>query len=138
MKMILAMLLGAIVAGARAADSDRPNRVVFEFTSEKPDHLTAIVRNVENLRTALGADTRVVVVAHGPGIMLVQKSNELSAMTMRKLADAGVTFAACENTMKRKKIAKSDLLDFSTTVDSGVAEVVRKQAAGWSYVKSSD
>jgi intracellular sulfur oxidation DsrE/DsrF family protein len=55
---------------------------------------------------------------------------------MRKLADAGVVFAACENTMKRKNLTKADLFDFATTVDAGVAEVVRRQEAGWSYVKS--
>jgi intracellular sulfur oxidation DsrE/DsrF family protein len=27
-------------------------------------------------------------------------------------------------------------LPFAITVDSGVAEVVRKQEAGWSYIKS--
>jgi intracellular sulfur oxidation DsrE/DsrF family protein len=38
--------------------------------------------------------------------------------------------------MKRKQLTKDDLLPFAITVDSGVAEVVRKQAAGWSYIKS--
>ena len=56
---------------------------------------------------------------------------------MRDLSQAGVVFAACENTMKKKNVAKEDLLPFATTVDSGVAEVVRKQEAGWAYLKSS-
>jgi intracellular sulfur oxidation DsrE/DsrF family protein len=38
--------------------------------------------------------------------------------------------------MKKKNVRKDDLLPLATTVDSGVAEVVRKQEAGWSYVKS--
>ncbi|MGH7937542.1 MAG: hypothetical protein ACRD5Z_25205 [Bryobacteraceae bacterium] len=38
--------------------------------------------------------------------------------------------------MKRKGIGKDQLLPIATTVDSGVAEVVRKQEAGWSYIKS--
>ena len=38
--------------------------------------------------------------------------------------------------MKKKNVSKADLLPATTTVDSGVAEVVRKQEAGWSYVKS--
>jgi intracellular sulfur oxidation DsrE/DsrF family protein len=29
-----------------------------------------------------------------------------------------------------------DLMPLATTGDSGVAEVVRKQEAGWSYIKS--
>jgi intracellular sulfur oxidation DsrE/DsrF family protein len=37
--------------------------------------------------------------------------------------------------MRRLKLQKSDLFDFVVTVDSGVAEVVRKQEAGWAYLK---
>jgi hypothetical protein len=37
--------------------------------------------------------------------------------------------------MKRKNLQKSDLVPFATTVDSGVAEVVRRQEAGWSYLR---
>ena len=32
--------------------------------------------------------------------------------------------------------ARTDLSPFAATVDSGVAEVVRKQETGWSYVRS--
>jgi intracellular sulfur oxidation DsrE/DsrF family protein len=62
--------------------------------------------------------------------------NATLADRMKKLADAGVVFAACENSMRKKNVTKADLLPFVTTVDSGVAEVVRKQEAGWSYIKS--
>jgi intracellular sulfur oxidation DsrE/DsrF family protein len=55
---------------------------------------------------------------------------------MQKLHDGGVVFAACENTMRKKKVTKDALFPFATTVDSGVAEVVRKQEQGWSYIKS--
>ena len=54
----------------------------------------------------------------------------------KKLADGGVVFAACENTMKKKHVTKEQLVPFATTTGSGVAEVVRKEEAGWSYIKS--
>ena len=37
--------------------------------------------------------------------------------------------------MKKQNVTKDQLLPFVTTVDSGVAEVVRKQEAGWAYIK---
>lgn len=37
--------------------------------------------------------------------------------------------------MKRMRVTKEELLPFAVTVDSGVAEVVRKQEEGWSYIK---
>jgi len=40
--------------------------------------------------------------------------------------------------MKREKIEKKDLAGLSTTVDSGVSEVIRKQEEGYAYIKSGD
>ena len=119
-----------------AVESNKTHKVLFEFTSPGKEPSSAVLNNIENVRKSLGAGTQVILVAHGPGIALLQKADNENAERMRKLADAGVVFAACENTMKRKNISKAELLDFSTTVDSGVAEVVRRQEAGWSYVKS--
>ena len=62
------------------------------------------------------------------------KANDNHAR-MEDLARAGVVFAACENTMKKKNVTKEDLLPFAKTVDSGVAEVVRKQEGGWAYLR---
>ena len=46
-----------------------------------------------------------------------------------------VSFAACENTMRDKSIAKDDLLAGAATVRSGAVEVIRKQQEGFSYFK---
>ena len=37
--------------------------------------------------------------------------------------------------MKKQKVSSSDLHPFVGTVDSGVAELVRKQTQGWSYIR---
>ena len=132
----IALLFCSMSIASPAADIGKEHKVLLEFTSDGKEQINAVLNNVENARKALGANTKVEVVAHGPGIGLLQKSNTEGAERMRKLADDGVVFAACENTLNRKNISKADLLDFATTVDSGVAEVVRRQEAGWSYVKS--
>ena len=62
-------------------------------------------------------------------------SAELKARLERLHAD-GVVFAGCENTLARMKIDRKELVSFATTVPSGVAEVIRKQADGWAYIKS--
>jgi|GEM_PF-6120779 len=38
--------------------------------------------------------------------------------------------------MKCEKIEKKDLVELSTTGDSGVTEVIRKQEEGYAYIKS--
>ena len=118
------------------ASGDNAHRIVFEVTTEGAEQWTAVLNNVENVRAALGSATEIEVVGHSKGLsMLIAKDNAL-ADRMKKLADAGVTFTACENTMKKKNVTKEQLLPFSKTTDSGVAELVRKQEGGWSYIKS--
>ncbi len=136
----LALFMIATTSLSQAQESkpaaDKTHRIVFEVTMEGPEQWTAVLNNVENLRTALGAGTEIEVVAHSKGLgMLIAKENALTER-MKKLADDGVVFAACENTMKKKNVTKDQLVPFAKTTDSGVAEVIRKQEAGWSYIKS--
>jgi hypothetical protein len=51
------------------------------------------------------------------------------------LAERGVVLAACQSTMHLRHIEKDALLPFAITVDSGVAEIIRRQADGWAYLK---
>lgn len=141
MKIRSLMFLSAGVLAVAACASSPParsaHRVVMEVSSDDPKVWEAVLNNVENLRKALGPQaTMVEVVAHGGGLGMLLGSNQAMAQRMASLAGEGVVLAACENTMRRKQIARADLLPFVTTVDSGVAEVVRKQEEGWSYVKS--
>lgn len=80
--------------------------------------------------------TEIEVVVHGKCLGLILKTNEAMRERLQSVSGAGVRFAACENTMRRMSLKMEDLMTFATTVDSGVAEVVRKQEAGWSYIKS--
>ncbi|MDQ3315418.1 MAG: DsrE family protein [Verrucomicrobiota bacterium] len=142
-KLIKTIALAALLAlpvTATNAQTESPagktHRIVFEVTMEGLEQWTAALNNVENLRTALAAAAEIEVVAHSKGLgMLIAKDNAL-VDRMKKLADAGVVFAECENTMKKKNVTKEQLLPFATTTDSGIAEVIRKQEAGWSYIKS--
>ena len=141
-----ALLLGALpacndsgspiaVAANRPVSPDR-HRAVLEVTVDGPEGWESVLNNVENMQKALGADAVTIeVVGHAKGLGLLLATNEPMRERMRALHDRGVVFAACENTMKKRGVTKDDLLPFVTTVDSGVAEVVRKQHAGWAYLK---
>jgi intracellular sulfur oxidation DsrE/DsrF family protein len=137
-RTIVAVLVAAGVLGVAIRAQDRtPHRIVFEVTSADPQVWEAVLNNVENVQRALGIDvTEIRVVAHGKGIGLVMNTNTSLAERIAALTTVRVKFVACENTMKRLKIQKADLLAVAGTVDSGVAEIVRLQEAGWSYIKS--
>jgi intracellular sulfur oxidation DsrE/DsrF family protein len=113
------------------------HRAVFELTSDNEEHWQSLLNNIENLQKAFGREnTEIEVVTHGKGLGLVRKTNIALKDRIEGIARTGVQFAACENTMRRQKLTKEDLLPQAVTVDSGVAEVVRKQGAAWSYIKS--
>lgn len=142
--LILAALL-MLPASAMSAEpakqpAEKTHKVVFEVAMDGADKWQGALRNVENVRKALGGKTKVEVVTHGKGVgmLLVKTSAENAELktALEKLHADGVIFAACENTMKREKLEKKDLVALSTTVDSGVSEVIRKQEEGYSYIKS--
>jgi len=42
----------------------------------------------------------------------------------------------CENTLKQRKIDKSEILPEASFVPVGIAELVLKQEEGWAYIKA--
>lgn len=139
-RLFIATLPGAflISTGLTAwGQKKKMHRVVFELTSDNQEYWQALLNNIENLQKAFGKEnTEVTVVSHVKGLGLLLNTNTLLKDRIETIARTGVRFVACENTMRRQKVTKEDLLPIATTVDSGVAEVIRKQEAGWSYIKS--
>lgn len=90
-----------------------------------------------NLENILAAEptAQLEVVCHGPGISLLQNEQTKHAEAVQKLMKRGIRFAACENTMKKKGIERSELLEGTTTVPSGAVEVLRKQQQGYGYLR---
>lgn len=116
------------------------HKIVMEVSVEGLPAWEGALRNAKNLQDSLGAkNTRIEIVAHGKGIGLLLAKTSLQYPGLKdaiqKAHASGIVFAACHNTMKRFKIAPRDLLRIAVVVDAGVAEVVRKQEAGWSYLK---
>ncbi len=75
-----------------------------------------------------------MVVFWGPGIEMIKKTNTAYEERLKQLADHGVKLLACRNAMKNRKLKTEDLFPFTGEVDSGIAEVVKKQEAGWAYI----
>ena len=75
------------------------------------------------------------MVCFGKGIDMLLNTDGPLAERIAKDKASGVEFAVCQNTLRARKLTPSDLLPSATTVDSGVAEIVRRQEAGWAYIK---
>ena len=110
--------------------------VIFQVTEPEGDPAWQFVApHVTNLQNALGKENvEVEVVFFGPGVSMLAKKNTKYADSLKELADKGVKLAACQNAMKFMKFTTEDLFPFAAQVDAGVAELARKQAAGWQYI----
>ena len=121
---------------------DPSYKVVIEVSIDGAEKWEGVLRNVENTRKELGPKTEIEVVTHGKGVgMLLLETSAGNAELRTKLEQLsadGVVFAACENTMRRKQLERKDLVELATNAPSGVSEVVRKQAAGYAYIKSGE
>lgn len=127
--LILILLLASMITHA----SDY--KIVFELTSEDKKTWDTLLNNLENVRKELGPKTEMEVVAHGNGIGFLLKKSDFQKDRIKMLTKEGIKFLGCENTMKRKKISRDELYDFTGTVPAGLAEIIRKQKEGWSYIK---
>jgi intracellular sulfur oxidation DsrE/DsrF family protein len=115
-------------------------RAVIDASVDGAERWDGIIRNIENMQRELGAgNVEIEVVVYGKAWPLGVKAEKGGAADFHARVDAavksGVKFALCENTMRRTKLVKEDLMPFMATVPSGVSELVRKQAEGWAYLK---
>lgn len=141
-RSFIALLTGGLALwtgrGARAAAPEtRKHRVVFDLSAAEAERWDGALRNVENLRKAFGPENvEAELVVHGKAYPLLQKTSPELEARLRSLSEDGVRLALCQNTMRRFNVAPESLFPFAVTVDAAVAELVRKQEAGWAYIKT--
>lgn len=113
--------------------------VIFEMSAGEQQRLEGVIRNIDNLKIALGAENvNVELVLHGGAILSYTKDKTTLASEWERLAKSGVTLLACNNSLKMRNISKDSLLPNIKVVDSAVAELVRKQQAGWQYIRNAN
>jgi intracellular sulfur oxidation DsrE/DsrF family protein len=127
MKKYLALLLSLWIAGTAWAQV----KVVYHLSEGIPQ----ASRAVGNIRNHLAADpsAKIVVVAHGAGIDFlldgaVNTQKQPFAGSISDLANKGVEFRVCNNTLVSRSIPADKVAMEAKIVPSGVAEVARLQA----------
>ena len=138
-KRILAAVVLTLVL-VLAAVSQTPaapkHHVVFQLTEPAGAAWDALIIHVTNMREAFAKDggSQVEVVFYAEGLNMLRKTNTAYEERLKQLAEAGVTLSACQNAMRFMNIKTEDLFPFASQVDSGIAELARKQEAGWAYI----
>lgn len=119
-------------------------RVVYHLNDIK--EATAALRNAKNHLDAVGDENiEMIVVTHATGAYALvdgamgEKDKEGKPYDLRdavaSLANRGVKFQICANTIKGKKIPKDKISEYAEIVPSGVAMVAELQNKGYAYVK---
>jgi intracellular sulfur oxidation DsrE/DsrF family protein len=143
MKKTILTLIALTLVLAFAAISQTPpahqHQVVLQMNVDGMDSWNQLFANIQNIQAVFGADKiQIEVVAYGKGLSLLLKTNSAFEERMKKAIAGGVVLAACQNTMRLRKVTTDDLFPFASQVDSGVAELIRRQEAGWSYIKAGE
>jgi uncharacterized protein len=133
-KIYLFVALVAFSANLLSAQVNQ-HKIIFDFTEADSASFSTMVRHATNLMVMTGT-ARLEIVCHGPGVDLLLKGKTTVQKEIEELnSKYNVVFAACEATMKRKGVNKSQLLSSAITVPAAILELSTKQQEGWSYIK---
>lgn len=152
-KVLGAVLLALCVQTAATLAGDyAKQKVVYHINYDDPKAQAGALRNIQNHINAVGKENlELKVVLHGNGLALLLEPSAKSRTKMAKanadenmtariegLKQQGVEFNVCANTLKGKKVDYEQDLYGVTKADivpSGVAELAKLQAEGYTYIK---
>lgn len=152
MKKILIMfslICFAAIAHAQPADQFQENarfkgatagqeqyKAIYQLDSKEPAVIEKAIRNIKNVLEdpRLKGKLQVELIAFSGGTDAYLKGSPYEA-DLKKLVEQGVIVAQCENTLKERKIPRSELYDFIALVPTGNGELIIREAQGWAIVK---
>ena len=109
------------------------------FHVDEPEKLELALANAQNLLAyctehSLAHQTDIVL--NSRAVAALKKGGDAEIEdALRSLADQGVRISACGNSLRGLGIGAESLYPFATVVPAGVAELIKRQAEGYAYVK---
>ena len=147
MKKILFSLLLLAVSGIISAQDNANHsgnssnatasvhKIVFQLSTDDTLAHKALMKQLTNI-TSVAPDTKIEVVCHGPGLVMLMNEKTTVLPKMEGLVKKDISFVACEFSMKERKVSKEQIIPLAGYVTAGIIEIVSKQEQGWSYIKS--
>jgi intracellular sulfur oxidation DsrE/DsrF family protein len=125
----------ASVATAQTEDADLRKVVIQVSTDDEATQNTAM-SNVKNVLKLYGDNVRVVLVAYGSGLSILDETSP-QAEKIADLTARGAQFDACNNTITKwtNQGHPPTLLPDVVVVDSGVGRIIELQREGYTYVR---
>lgn len=115
------------------------HKVVYQLNKADNEYQEHILFSAGAMLRKYGDNVHIVIVAIGPGIHLLGKKplrpvTEMARQRVESLAQYGVEFHACGNTMKSLGWTEDDLLPFAKRVEVGAADLMELQEEGYAYI----
>jgi len=135
MKKILLSALPGLFFASLTFGQQKEHKIVFDFTNGDTTSFAIMTRHAKKIMELTG-NAKLEVVCHGPGLNFLVKEKTTVQNEIEELHKKfNVVFVACEATMKRRGIDKSQLIPLVITVPAAILEISSKEQDGWSYVK---
>jgi intracellular sulfur oxidation DsrE/DsrF family protein len=134
--IILSLVASFLCTGLNAQNTEVKHKVVIQLNTADTSAWSSTIGNIKNLQKIWPGNLEVEVVIHGKALGLLVAAKTHLANEVIEMSKKNVQFLACENSMRKYHIDKSELLPIANIVPSGVAELILKQEAGWSYLKA--
>jgi intracellular sulfur oxidation DsrE/DsrF family protein len=117
-----------------AADNARA-KMVMQVSDGDAARWNLAINNLQNVQADMGAaNIDLELVAYGPGIKMLTMDSAVGPR-IAEIVKSGVKVVACENTMHKQKLSKSDMLPTVGYVKAGVVELIEKQREGYAYIR---
>ncbi|WP_170311715.1 DsrE family protein [Pedobacter nototheniae] len=110
-------------------------KALYVLNSGDEKHIAGTLRNIKNAMNdpRLKDKLEVELIAFSDGVAVYFKTGKFKEQ-LEELRNRGVVLAQCENTIRERKIEKSELFDFISYVPSGNGEIIIRQQQGWAIV----
>jgi uncharacterized protein len=128
-------LMAQVSAGEPTAAENKQHKIIFQLTTDDTLAHKALMKQLNNI-TTVAPGTKIEVVCHGPGLGMLVKGKTIVQEKIQQMKMKGVEFVACEFSMSERNVPKEKIIPEAGFVKAGIIEIVTKQEAGWSYIKS--
>ncbi|MEY3178465.1 MAG: hypothetical protein RL675_428 [Bacteroidota bacterium] len=109
-------------------------RVVWDVSSADTSVHASAFRQINNA-LALEPDLEIELLFHGHAVKSMLITDKSFEARIKVAKEKGVNISVCNNSLKRLNINPAELRPEANIVPSAVVELIRKQAAGWIYLK---
>ncbi|MDQ1362397.1 MAG: uncharacterized protein QG652_257 [Pseudomonadota bacterium] len=115
------------------------HNIVYQFNKADQEYHRAVLFSVGEMLRRYNDNVSIVVTVFGSGIHILAKKptrpvTEETRQRVKSLAEYGVKFHACGNTLKSMGWTADDIVPFAEIVMVGAADIMELQEKGYSYI----